>query len=363
MVAAYLTPPRSYRPSPLTLLPYGYTEERMTTRDDLLASVEAARQEIIDLCQALVRIPTVSTGIMPTGDELPAAELLRDKLAADGLDGDIFISAPNRGNYIATMRGSAGAPRLLYLSHTDVVPVEDEAAWTHPPFGAEIHEGRIYGRGSNDMKNTVAAEAMAMILLKRAGIQLRGDLIFAAGADEETGGVYGFEWLAKHHGDLLRADFGINEGGGALVHAPDGRLAYLVSTGEKGRLEIVITVKGRGFHASQPWRADNAIYKSQEVISRIAAYQPEIHVDPGADRSARRPLRRHRADHRRECRPDRRRTRPSEPQLGLRPEGAHADDSGRLDDQRRGEVEQRRGECHDQVRRSHPAAPGCELRP
>lgn len=252
----------------------------MTTRDELLASVEAARQEIIELCQALVRIPTVSTGIMPTGDELPAAELLRDKLAADGIDGEILLSAPNRGNFVATLRGSAGSPRLLFLSHTDVVPVEDEAAWTHPPFGAEIHEGRIYGRGANDMKNTVAAEAMAMILLKRAGMPLRGDLIFAAGADEESGGVYGFEWLAKHHPDLLRADFGINEGGGALVHAPDGRMAYLVSAGEKGRLEIVITVKGRGYHASQPWRADNAIYKSQEVISRIAAYQPEIHVDP-----------------------------------------------------------------------------------
>ena len=252
----------------------------MTTRDDLLASVEAARQEIIDLCQALVRIPTVSTGIMPTGNELPAAELLRDKLAADGIDGDIFLSAPNRGNYITTLRGSAGAPRLLFLSHTDVVPVEDEGAWTHPPFGAEIHEGRIYGRGANDMKNTVAAETMALILLKRAGIALRGDVIFAAGADEESGGVYGFEWLAEHHGDLLRADYGINEGGGALVHAADGRMAYLVSAGEKGRLEIVITVKGRGYHASQPWRADNAIYKSQEVISRIAAYQSEIHVDP-----------------------------------------------------------------------------------
>lgn len=100
----------------------------MTTRDDLLASVEAARQEIIDLCQALVRIPTVSTGIMPTGNELPAAELLRDKLAADGIDGDIFLSAPNRGNYISTLRGSAGTPRLLFLSHTDVVPVEDEGA-------------------------------------------------------------------------------------------------------------------------------------------------------------------------------------------------------------------------------------------
>lgn len=252
----------------------------MATRAELLASVDAAREEIIALCQGLVRIPSVNTGVMPTGDETPAAELLRDKLAADGIEGQILESAPNRGSYIARLRGSAGAPRLLYLSHLDVVPVEDEGAWTHPPFGAEIHEGRIYGRGSNDMKNTVAAEAMAMILLKRAGIALRGDLIFAAGADEESGGEWGFDWLAKNHPDLLRADFGLNEGGGAVVRAADGRMAYLVSTGEKGRLEIVITVKGRGWHASQPWRADNAIYKAQEVIRRIAAYEPERHVDP-----------------------------------------------------------------------------------
>ena len=250
-------------------------------RDELLAAVDAARDEIIGLCQALVRVPSINTGVMPTGNETPAAQILQAKLAADGIDSEILESAPNRGNFIARLAGSAGTPRLLYLSHTDVVPVEDEGAWTHPPFGAEIHEGRIYGRGSNDMKNTVAAEAMAMILLKRAGVPLRGDLVFASGADEESGGKWGFAWLVEHHPEKLRGDFGINEGGGALVQAADGRLAYLVSTGEKGRLEIVVTVKGRGYHASQPWRADNAIYKAQEVLNRIAAYEPERHVDAG----------------------------------------------------------------------------------
>ena len=252
----------------------------MATRDELLAAVDGARDEIIALCQALVRIPSINTGVMPTGDETPAAELLRDKLAAAGIASEILESAPNRGNLVARLAGSGGGPRLLYLSHTDVVPVEDGSAWTYPPFGAEIHEGRIYGRGANDMKNTVAAEAMALILLKRAGVPLRGDLIFAAGADEESGGKWGFGWLAEHHPEKLQADFGLNEGGGALVHAADGRLAYLVNTGEKGRLEIVITIKGRGYHASQPWRADNAVYKAQEVVRRIATYEPERHVDP-----------------------------------------------------------------------------------
>jgi acetylornithine deacetylase/succinyl-diaminopimelate desuccinylase-like protein len=250
------------------------------TRDDLFAMVDAARDELVALCQELVRLPTVSTGVMPTGNETLAAELLRAKLAAEGIDARIYAADPNRGNLIARLPGRRGAPRLLLLSHTDVVPVEDEAQWRFPPFSATLHAGRIWGRGASDMKGTVAAEAMTLILLKRAGVPLAGDLIFAAGADEESGGDWGFRWLAEHHGDELRADFGLNEGGGALVQAADGRLAYLISTGEKGRLEIQITVKGRGWHASQPWRADNAIYKAQEVIRRIAAYRPEIHVDP-----------------------------------------------------------------------------------
>lgn len=247
---------------------------------DLLARVDAARDELVALCQALVQLPTVSTGVMPTGNETPAAELLRAKLAGDGIASEVIESAPARGNLIARLPGRRGVPRLLLLSHTDVVPVEDEGQWRFPPFSATLHEGRIWGRGAGDMKSTVAAQAMAMILLKRAGIALDGDLIFAAGADEESGGDYGFRWLAANRPDLLRADFGLNEGGGSLVQAADGRQAYLVSTGEKGRLEIKLTVKGRGWHASQPWRADNAIYKAQEVIRRIAAYQPERHVDP-----------------------------------------------------------------------------------
>lgn len=249
------------------------------TRDTLLAMVDTARDEIITLCQELVRLPTVSTGIMPTGHETVAAELLRGRLAAAGIEAKILARTPERGNLIARLPGSRGRPRLLLLSHTDVVPVEDEAQWRFPPFSATIHENRIYGRGANDMKSTVAAQAMTLILLKRAGIQLAGDLIFAAGADEESGGDWGFRWLADTHPDELRADFGVNEGGGAFVQAADGRQVYLINNGEKGRLEFSYTITGRGYHASQPWRADNAVYKAQEVVRRIEAYQPERYVD------------------------------------------------------------------------------------
>ncbi|MGH2534353.1 MAG: M20 family metallopeptidase [Thermomicrobiales bacterium] len=250
----------------------------MPSLSELLAAADDAREETIALTQALVRVPSINTGVMPTGDETPAANILRAKLAADGIACDIFESAPNRGNLIARLHGDGGGPSLLLMGHTDVVPVEDAAQWKHPPFSAEIADGRIWGRGSADMKSTVAAETMAMILLKRHGVPLNGDLILAAGADEESGGAYGFEWLAKHHPAKLRADFSINEGGGNPIHY-DGRLTYPINLGEKGRLEIRITVTGRGYHASAPWMADNAIYKARPVLDRIAAYQPEVSTD------------------------------------------------------------------------------------
>lgn len=277
----------------------------MTTLDELLQRAEDARQETIELTQRLVRIASVNTGkhneapwppsgkpapgepypdslvpfdasgAVPTGNELPAAELLRDVLAREGIDATLYHSGANRANLAATLGKPGGRPRLLLMSHYDVVPVEDPAQWTYPPFGGEIHAGRLWGRGASDMKSTVAAEAMALIILRRAGVELAGELVFCACADEESGGAYGYGWMTQHYPDLLRADFAVNEGGGAPIRAADG-LIYPINTGEKGRLEARIHITGRGFHASQPWRADNAIYKAEEVIRRIRAYEPEV---------------------------------------------------------------------------------------
>jgi acetylornithine deacetylase/succinyl-diaminopimelate desuccinylase-like protein len=280
----------------------------MATLEDLLKMADEAHQETIELTQALVRIPSVNTGrnneppwppsgkpgpgedfaepevaydksgSEPTGDELPAAELIRDKLAADGIEATVYKSQENRANVVARLSGQTGNARLLMMSHIDVVPVEDVSQWTHDPFGGEIDEGRLYGRGSSDMKSTVAAETMAMIILKRAGVKLKGDLKLAVCADEESGGAYGFGWMAQHYPETLEAEFAVNEGGGSPIKEGD-RLIYPINTGEKGRLEVRIHITGRGFHASQPWRADNAIYKAEEVIRRIRTYQPEVSVD------------------------------------------------------------------------------------
>ncbi len=242
----------------------------------LLEMVETSRDEVIKLTQDLVRLPTVNFGTPGSGDEIIAAELLRDKLRAEGIETTIYKSTENRGNFTASL-GDSNGPSLLFMSHTDVVPVEDAGQWTHLPFGGELDEGRIWGRGAADMKSTVAAQAMAMIFLKRAGVPLNGTLRFVSCADEEAGGAYGFGWMVDHHADVLTADFAVNEGGGGPVRAEDG-IIYPISTGEKGRLEAHIKITGRGFHASQPWRADNAIYKAEEVIRRVRGYQPEVSV-------------------------------------------------------------------------------------
>jgi acetylornithine deacetylase/succinyl-diaminopimelate desuccinylase-like protein len=245
--------------------------------DDLLASVDAARDEIVSLLQELVRIPTVNTGPRPdTGNETAVCELLGSRLRSEEIPFQVHESAPGRGNLIAHL-GKPGGKRLLLMSHTDVVPVEDESLWEHPPFSGTIDRGRIYGRGADDDKADVAAYCMALLLLQRAGVRLDGELVWLAAADEESGGRWGAGWVAEHHVDAVRADVAVNEGGGVPMRV-DAGLIYPLSLGEKGRLEARITRKGRSGHASVPWRADNPVPVLAEAIQRIAAYEPEIDV-------------------------------------------------------------------------------------
>ena len=246
----------------------------MPNMEELYAQVDSLQDEIVALEQALVRIPSVNTGFMPTGDETPVCELARDFLAEDGIASEILESAPNRGNLIVRVEGRSGKPRLMFMSHTDVVPVEDESKWTFPPFNATIHEGRVHGRGASDCKGLLTAQLMAVRLLKRNGIELEDGLILAAGADEEHGGKYGFGWLAEHHPEKLAAPFAVNEGGGTPIQAA-GALTYILGVGEKGRLQVEIDIKGTSSHASVPWQGTNALYRLSSALNSIEGFSPE----------------------------------------------------------------------------------------
>jgi acetylornithine deacetylase/succinyl-diaminopimelate desuccinylase-like protein len=185
---------------------------------------------------------------------------------------------PERGNLIARLPGASGQSRLLLISHTDVVPVGDASTWNRAPFGGEIVDGRLYGRGSSDMKGTAAAEVMALILLKRAGIAPRHTITLTCVADEEAGGAYGMGWLVREHADRVRSDYSLNEGGGGFVSL-GGQLHCMVGLGEKGRYEAVYDVHGRAAHAAHPWRGENAFFRLGQLLRGIEKYQAERRTD------------------------------------------------------------------------------------
>ncbi len=249
----------------------------MLALDSLLRLADEHADEAVGLLSDLIRFETVNTGIMPTGNELPLCRYVQERLAAEGIAAEILCSAANRGNLIARLPGRTGRPRLLLMGHTDVVPVENPTEWRHPPFAGTVAEGRVWGRGAADMKDMVAAEIMALILLRRAGVQLDGDLILAAAADEETGGAYGFGWLVAHAAESIQAEYAINEGGGGPLPLADGPV-YTIPIGEKGRLEVHITLRGRPAHAASPWMGDNVSFKLGELLRRLQAWQPELDV-------------------------------------------------------------------------------------
>ena len=246
----------------------------MPDLNELLAQVDETFDDLVSLHRDLVRIPSVNTGVMPTGNETEAADYASQWLAQDGIEAEVIESAPGRGNLIANLPGASGQNKLLFMSHLDVVPVEDESKWNYAPFGAEIEGGRIYGRGTYDCKGLLACQMMAMRLLKRNGIDLSDNLVLASGADEESGGRYGFGWLAEHHPEKIKAPFAVNEGGGTHINIA-GTTTYLLGVGEKGRLEVKLTIRGSSAHASTPWLGDNASYKVAEVLKRVESYQAE----------------------------------------------------------------------------------------
>ena len=246
----------------------------MSDLENLLDQVDGLRDDIIALEQDLVRIPTVNTGNMPTGNETEVCRYLKNWLAEDGIDSEIIESAPDRGNLIARLDGQSGKAGLMFMSHTDVVPVEEEEKWRFPPFSATVADGRIYGRGASDCKGLLTCQLMAMRILKRNKVNLEDGLLLASCADEERGGRFGFGWMAANHPEKLAAPLAVNEGGGVPIQAA-GNLTYLLGVGEKGRLQLEIAVRGASAHASTPWQGTNALFALSEVVKRIEAYEPE----------------------------------------------------------------------------------------
>ncbi len=194
----------------------------------------------------LIQFETVN----PPGNEKPAAEYLAELLRKEGLEPELYESAPGRVNLICRLKGTGEKPALQLDGHLDVVPVENEF-WTHPPFAAEVADGYIWGRGAVDMKQMVTMSLMSLILFKRLGAKLKRDIIFTAVADEEAGCTYGAKYLVDNHADRIKAEYCLGEIGGFSMKMQD-KTFYPVQVAEKGICWFELTARGEPGHGSMP---------------------------------------------------------------------------------------------------------------
>ena len=249
----------------------------------------AATAEALGHFKELLRIDTTN----PPGNERAATAYLARVLDREGIPYTVVESEPTRASLVARLAGSGARAPLMLNGHLDVVPVERDR-WDHDPFGAEEHDGCIWGRGAVDMKNMVAMSLMTLVLLKRAGASLQRDLIFAAVADEEAGSRHGAQFLVEKHPDLVRAEYVLNEIGAYTLYQGEG-VFYPIQVAEKGICWFELTAQGTAGHGSMP-RPDNAVVRIARAVEALGTVRLPFHAVPVVEscfrgRAARAPAR------------------------------------------------------------------------
>ncbi|MCU4183809.1 M20/M25/M40 family metallo-hydrolase [Acidiferrimicrobium sp. IK] len=236
-----------------------------------------ATGEVTELLQQLIRNGCVNDGGEASGHETRSSDVLRSYLEGTGLDLEAYEPRPGRSSLVARIEGTdPQAPSLMLMGHTDVVPVTEER-WRRDPFGGELVDGEVWGRGAVDMLDLTSSMAVAFSRLARSGWRPRGTLIYLAVADEEALGAWGADWLCTHQLDAVRSDYVVTEPGGTRIAGRDGWRLPVV-TGEKGTYWVRLRVAGTPGHGSQPWHTDNALVTAAQVVSRIASYQPATQI-------------------------------------------------------------------------------------
>src|SRR3954468_17474941 len=194
--------------------------------------------QTVELLQTLIRNRCVNDGTAESGYETRNADTLRAFLGEAGFDVQHFEPTPGRASLVARIVGSdPDAPSLCLMGHTDVVPV-NESGWSRDPFGGELVTNgdgvtEVWGRGAVDMLNLTASMAVAFRHLASTGFRPKGDLIYFAVADEESGSAHGMQWMADHEPDAIRADYVLTESGGLHMGSSEQPLIS-VDVGEKG---------------------------------------------------------------------------------------------------------------------------------
>ena len=234
---------------------------------------ERAKAETLLHYQSIVRINTSS----PPGNETAVVNYLRQVLDREGISFKVFAQEPSRANLVARLKGKGNKRPILIMGHTDTVGVQPEM-WPVDPFGAVRKDGYIWGRGTTDNKDCVAAGLMLMLQLKRLRVPLDRDVIFLAEASEESAGVnVGIEYMVKEHWPEIDAEFALAEGG--FVHSENGRVRFVeIAATEKVPRRAKLVATGTSGHGSRP-RRDNAIVRLSTAVSKIGNWEPPMRLN------------------------------------------------------------------------------------
>jgi len=252
--------------------------DKRALREKVCQKVEDNRDELIRIVQELVRTPSVN----PPGDYDKISHLMAKYYRAEGLD-PVVACAPKeeieklglsspRPNVIALYEGREHSPVFCLDAHMDVVGAGDESLWKYPPFGGEIHDGKIFGRGAADTKCHLAAQLIALRAIKKVNIELKGDLLLTSTVDDEIGQWPGMGYLIEK---------GFEENG---FKKPDYHIAGEPTGIERvwcvarGRLWYEIILKGKSAHGGNPKEGVNAIEKAISLANAMKKF--EIKTDP-----------------------------------------------------------------------------------
>src|SRR3954469_14260832 len=249
---------------------------------DELRAPESGLDETAIIARDLIRFDTTNYGEGRSNGETDAAEYVEAKLAGLGLTPQVFESDPGRTSVVARVEGADPAkPALVVHGHLDVVPA-DPRNWSVDPFGGEVKDGMLWGRGAVDMKNMDAMMLTSLgDVIEQHGAPER-DLVIAYFADEEAGGVLGAHHVVTHHPEVFAgATAAISEVGGYSITLGDRR-AYLLQTGEKALMWIKLTATGTAAHGSHVIR-DNAITKLAAAVARIGSEEWPVRLSATTD--------------------------------------------------------------------------------
>jgi acetylornithine deacetylase/succinyl-diaminopimelate desuccinylase-like protein len=246
------------------------------------ADWKALGDEATALLSQYLRINTTN----PPGNEIAAARWLAAVLRRDGIEAQIFEPAPGKANLYARLSGDGSARPLILLNHMDVV-LASRDYWTVDPFSGLIKDGYVWGRGALDMKGEAIAQLMTVLILKRAHVPLKRDVIFLATSDEEIGAGVGAAWIIEHQADLVKhAEFLLNEGGLTRADGRGGVEFYGIGTTEKSPFWLDVTARGTAGHGSRP-TPDNPVHRLVRALNRIADWRTPLVVTPAVERSFR----------------------------------------------------------------------------